>query len=71
MYADIPFWRFFMGMIIVAIPVAVMEHSGERKAASAYLVLFILAVLVANWRGVEAFSGFVKRELGGTNERIG
>ncbi len=70
MYVDIPFWRFFLGLMIVSIPVAVMEHSGETKAARAYLVLFILAVLVANWRGVEAFSGFVKRELGGTNERI-
>ncbi len=71
MYVDIPFWRFFLGMMIVAIPVAVMEHSGERRAASAYLVLILVATLVANWRGVEAFSGFVKRELGGTNERIG
>ena len=71
MYVDIPFWRFFLGMMIVAIPVAVMEHSGERRAASAYLVLILVATLVANWRGVEAFSGFVKRELGGTNERVG
>ena len=71
MYVDIPFWRFFLGMMIVAVPVAVMEHSGERRAASAYLVLILVATLVANWRGVEAFGSFVKREMGGTNERIG
>ena len=67
MYVDIPFWRFFLGLVIVAIPVAVMEHSGETKAANAYLALVLLALLIGNWRGVEAFSNFVKRELGGTN----
>ena len=71
MYADIPFWRFFLGAIIVAIPVVILEHSGETKAANAYLILILVATLIANWRGVEAFSRFVKRELGGTNERIG
>lgn len=67
MYVDIPFWRFFLGLMIVALPVVVMEHSGETKAASAYLVLVLIALLIGNWRGVEAFSKFVRRELGGNN----
>lgn len=63
MYATIPFLPFFMGLMIISIPVAVMEYSGEKKAANAYLGLFLLAMLIFNWRGVEAFSEFVRREI--------
>lgn len=64
MYVEIPFWRFLLGLLIVAAPVALMEQAGEGRVARNYVILILLAMMIANWQGVLAFSRFVEDELG-------
>jgi len=63
-YVEIPFWRFLLALLIVAAPAALMEQAGDGKLARNYVILILLAMMVANWQGVLAFSRFVEDELG-------
>ncbi len=64
MYQRIEPWRFALAATIVAAPAAFLERSDERWAWR-YVVLILLMMAIANWRGLEATSKFVRRELGG------
>lgn len=63
MYLNLGFWRFMLGLIVVAIPAAMLSRSGNDRWAMRYVGLILLMLIVSNWRGVEAFSRFMGLEL--------
>ncbi len=63
MYVEIPFWRFLLALLVIAIPAALLEQTGEKRTAQAYVALIVFVFLMANWSGVQAVSGFLRRAL--------
>ena len=63
MYVEIPFWRLMLALLVISIPAAALEQTGEARWARAYVGLILFIFLMANWSGVEAFSAFVRREV--------
>ncbi len=62
-YPRIDFSQFLIGLVVVSIPAALLSRAGEDQAATRYVGLIFLMLLVTNWRGVEAFSEFLRSEL--------
>lgn len=59
MYSNIAPLRFFLGLVILSVPVAVVP--GDWRAR--YVVLMLLSFSVFNARGLDRFASFVTREL--------
>ncbi len=63
MYPKIDFWRFLIGLLVVSIPAALLSRAGNDQDARRYVALMFVMLLVTNYRGVEAFGNFLRREL--------
>lgn len=63
MYVKLDFWRFLIGLVVVALPAWMLDRSGRQDQANTYVWLILLSLLIANWRGVEAFTDFIRREM--------
>jgi hypothetical protein len=55
----VPFWPYALGTAIVAVPAAMLKEEDGRV----YVALILLMFAVYHWKGLEAFSTFVQREL--------
>jgi lipopolysaccharide export LptBFGC system permease protein LptF len=63
-YQQISFPRFALALAIVAAPALLLEQHEERWAWY-YVALILLGLVIANWSGLSAFSGFVQNTLQG------
>ena len=64
MYQEIDFWRFILGGFVILLPAAFLEQKNTGWAWR-YTGLILLMVIVTNYRGLQAFTNFLNREVGG------
>ena len=61
MYSSISPARFILGGLIVALPLGLMPEEWRGR----YVLLVLVMYIVFNANGLQRFSGFIRRELGG------
>ncbi len=52
---------FVLALLVIALPVAILQET-DRKTAWAYVFLILLSYTVYNWRGLERFALWFKKE---------
>jgi hypothetical protein len=63
MYSDIGFEKFGLGLIIIALPAAILSSSGNSTWAWRYAALILIMYLVFNAEGMGRFAAFIQAEL--------
>jgi hypothetical protein len=61
-YQQISFPKFALALTIVSVPALFLEQNDEGWAWG-YVLLILLGLMIANWSGLSAFSGFIQGAL--------